>query len=116
MRSIPIKRGRLGEIPELLRKPNVLRLIPRLDAPVSLLELTSDALVATWDQWSAEADFFAGEKFGGPAFSDGHDQSPDSFREHSASLIGKEPKLKSEAACRSQGTAQAEALKRPSKG
>jgi hypothetical protein len=42
-------RGRSGEVPEALRKANVLTLIPRLDALIGLLEGTADALAATWD-------------------------------------------------------------------
>lgn len=40
------KHGRPGEVPPLLRKASVLKLVPRLDALLDLLDATADSLAA----------------------------------------------------------------------
>ncbi len=47
------KRGRPGKVPEVLRKSNVLKLVPRLDALLDLLAATADGLAATKDLMEA---------------------------------------------------------------
>jgi hypothetical protein len=63
------KSGCPDEAPEPLRKSNVLKFIPRLDALIGLLEATADALAATWDQRadvSGEGKFHVGDNMKPP--------------------------------------------------
>jgi hypothetical protein len=43
------KRGIPGEVPDALRKSNILKLLPRLDALLDLLVATADSLAASKD-------------------------------------------------------------------
>lgn len=45
----PSSRGRDGSVPHQLRPPNVVRLAKKLDGLLDLLNVTTDALAATWD-------------------------------------------------------------------
>src|ERR1019366_9156751 len=45
-------RGRDGSVPHQLQPPNVVRFAGKLDALLDLLDVTADALAATWDRRS----------------------------------------------------------------
>ena len=52
-----------GWVPNQLLPPNVVRFAKRLDGLLDLLDVTADALAATWDQVSGEESFQAGDDF-----------------------------------------------------
>ena len=52
-----------GWVPNQLLPPNVVRFAKRLDSLLDLLDVTADALAATWDQVSGEESFQAGDDF-----------------------------------------------------
>jgi hypothetical protein len=57
-------RGRDGSVPNQLQPPKVVQYAKRMDALLDLLDVTADALAATWDQRAAETDFKDGSDFG----------------------------------------------------
>jgi hypothetical protein len=52
-----------GWVPQQLQPPNVVRLAKKLDDSLNLLEVTADALAATWDRVSNEGKSYAREDF-----------------------------------------------------
>ena len=50
-----------GWVPQQLQPPNVVLFARKLDALLDLLDVTADALAATWDQVSGEGKFHAGD-------------------------------------------------------
>jgi hypothetical protein len=54
-------RGRDGSVPHQLQPPNVVQFTKKLDGLLDLLDVTADALAATWDQVSGEENFHAGD-------------------------------------------------------
>ena len=49
-------RGRNGSAPHQLQPPNVIRFAKKLDGLLDLLDVTADALAATWDQQAEVSD------------------------------------------------------------
>jgi hypothetical protein len=52
-----------GSVPHQLQPPNVIRLAKRLDGLLDLLDATTDAMAATWNQLSGEEPFHPGGDF-----------------------------------------------------
>ena len=59
----PSNRRADGWVPQQLQPPNVVQFAKRLDGLLDLLDVTADALAATWDQVSGDKALDAGDDF-----------------------------------------------------